>query len=217
MLKDDDCDFLTDEIKEEDIWNAAKVMKNGKSPGNDGLSIEFYKKFWNTIKSDLLEVVRYALKHGELSPSQYQGIIKLGAKKGNLELIESWRPITLLNVDYKIISKVIANRLKYVMDKIISKEQYCGVPGRTIVHCNNTLRDLINYVNNNNLQVGLLNLDWSKAFDRVNMSFLFEIMVSMGFPEEFINWIKTLYKCSKSSLCVNGLITSSIDVKRSVR
>ena len=75
------------------------------------------------------------------------------------ELIQNW------NVDYKIISKTLSNRLKQVMAKIISKEQYCGIPDRSIIHCNNTMKEIMNYVRDNDLQAGLLILDLSKAFD----------------------------------------------------
>ena len=86
----------------------------------------------------------------KMSDSQNLGIIKLSPKSGDLELIENWRPISLLNVDYKIISKTIANRLKNVLEKIISPEQYCGVPNRSIINCNNnSIRDIVNYVREN--------------------------------------------------------------------
>ena len=216
-LDDDDNDMLNNDIDLEELWNAIKRMKSGKSPGNDGITIEFYKKFWKVIKNDFIEVVRYVLEHERLSTSQYEGTIKLGPKGGDPELIQNWRPISLLNVDYKIISKTLSDRLKQVMGKIISKEQYCGIPDRSIIHCNNTMRDIINYVRDNDLQAGLLNLDWSKAFDRVNLSFLFNVMKKFGFSDKFIKWIKTLYKDCKSSICVNGLLTSNFSIQRSVR
>ena len=153
----------------------------------------------------------------KMSDSQNLGIIKLSPKSGDLELIENWRPISLLNVDYKIISKTIANRLKNVLEKIISPEQYCGVPNRSIINCNNSIRDIVNYVRENNLKAGLLNLDWSKAFDRVNMTFLFKVMSKFGFSPSFISLIKVLYKDCKSMISINGLFSEKFDINRSVR
>ena len=93
-----------------------------------------------------------------------------------MELVENWRPISLLNVDYKICAKVLANRMRLVMDKVISAEQYCGVNGRSIINCNNVIRDIVYYSTETQSNVALLNLDWSKAFDRVDTKFLCRIM-----------------------------------------
>ena len=216
ILSEEDNDPLTKDIEDEEIWDAIKRMNCGKSPGSDGLPVEFYKKIWKFIKPHFLEVIKCMLER-ELSTSQYEGIIKLISKKEDLELLENWRPISLLNVDYKICAKMLANRLKYVMEKIISKEQFCGVPGRSIVECNNFMRDIIQYSNDENVNVGLLNLDWAKAFDRVSIDFLFKIMGRLGFSNIFLKWLKIMYKTCNSSLCINGIISSPFRIKRSVR
>ena len=192
-------------------------MNFNKSPGSDGLPVEFYKKFWTVIRSDFMEMVKFVKDLKQLSDSQSLGVIKLIAKTGNLELVENWRPITLLNVDYKIISKVIANRLKIVMDKVISKEQYCGVTGRSIVSCNNTIRDVIHYSKEKDMEMAILSLDWSKAFDRVSLQFVFKVMKKFGFPDEFIEWMAGLYKNCNSRVSVNGSLSSSFNVRRSIR
>ena len=88
-------------------------MGNGKSPGNDGLPSEFYKTFWSDISEPLLKALNYGFEIGQLSVSQRRGIIKLIPKKSEeLYYIRNWRPLTLLNCDYKIAAKAIANRLK---------------------------------------------------------------------------------------------------------
>lgn len=92
-------------------------MKNGKSPGSDGLNVEFYKIFWNDIKTDLLESFNFSYHNGSLSQLQAQSLITVLPKANkDLTSLNNWRPISLLNSDYKIIAKVIANRIKSVLD-----------------------------------------------------------------------------------------------------
>ena len=99
-------------------------MSIGKSPGNDGLSVEFFKCFWDDIKTVFFSSVCYSRTVGELSSSQRQAIIKLIEKKDkDKRYIENWRPISLLNIDTKIISKSLASRFIPVLATIISSDQ----------------------------------------------------------------------------------------------
>ena len=99
-------------------------MKNEKSPGIDGFPVEFYKIFWNEIKDMLLESYQYSIDTGSLSISQKQGIITLLPKSDkDLSYLKNWRPITLLTVDYKILSSVLAMRLKSNLSDIIHEDQ----------------------------------------------------------------------------------------------
>ena len=111
---------------------AIKYMKTGKSPGFDGLTQEFYKKFWPVVGHDFIDMANYAVQHDILSITQRQGIITLAFKKGDKLDLKNWRPISLLNVDYKIITKSLTNRLKQVLPSIINQDQTCGVIGRSI-------------------------------------------------------------------------------------
>ena len=83
-------------------------MKSNKSPGDDGIIAEFYSKYWYLIKTELTEVIKCILERNNLAPSQNRAILTLLYKKGEREDISNWRPISLLNADYKIITKVLA-------------------------------------------------------------------------------------------------------------
>ena len=119
IKSDFDRDININEIKE-----AVKRMKNEKSHGIDGFPVEFYKIFWNEIKDMLLESYQYSIDTGSLSISQKLGIITLLPKSDkDLSYLKNWRPITLLTVDYKILSSVLAMRLKSNLSDIIHEVQ----------------------------------------------------------------------------------------------
>ena len=104
------------------------------------------------------------------------------------------------------------------MIKIISPEQYCGVNGRSIIDCNNMIRDVLSFSTEREVDLGLLNLYWSKAFDRVDTKFLWRIMRRLGIPvPSLVEWLMVSYKNSPSCLCINGVISPSFKINRSVR
>ena len=156
----------------DDIFQALNSTENKKSPGLDGLPYEFYKTYWELIKEDLLQILNNVLTTLSLTESQSLAVIILHPKSGDTKLLSNWRPISLMNCDYKIMAKVFANRLKLLVPEIISKEQFC-CPGKTIVDCNIIMRDVLYYCNENNIEGAVLTLDWSKAYDRVDHNFLY--------------------------------------------
>jgi len=204
-------------ITEEEIDIALKSFDNNKSPGNDGLSKEFYKFFWSILKEDLLRVLNFAFQAGHMSDSQQEAIITLLYKSGDKEEVKNWRPISLLNVDYKILTKCIANRIKKVMNKIISRDQTCGIPGRSIYENIIFTQDAIFYANKNNKPLVIVSLDQSKAFDRVNRNFIFKCLSKFGFGEDLVKWAKTIYTDTKSKICTNGFLSESFTLTRGVR
>ena len=108
-------------------------MKNGTSPGSDGFTVEFYKFFWNDLGSFLVRAINESFKKESLSSPQKEGIITL-LPKGDKprQFLENWRPITLLNVSYKIASGCIANRIKRILPDIIHNDQTGFINGRCI-------------------------------------------------------------------------------------
>ena len=147
---------------------ALKSTKSGKTPGSDGLPIEFYKVYWNEISDCLLNTINYAYTEGKFSISQRRGIIKLIPKKdAEPYFVKNWRPITLLNSDYKIAAKAIANRLQNVLPKLINSDQTGFLKGRFIGENIRLIDGLINHTAARNIPGLLMFLDFEKAFDSV--------------------------------------------------
>ena len=155
-----------------------------------------------------------------LSPTQKLSIITLLCKDfEKREYLTNWRPISLLNVDYKIISKCLCNRLRSVIGTIVNVDKTCGVPERSIVDNLHLIRNVITYVNDKDLQCALVTLDQAKAFDRVSHTFLFKTLLISAFlfGPQFIKWIQILYNGIQSKVLVNGFFTDAPPLFRSVR
>ena len=169
-------------------------MENNKSPGIDGIPAEFYKEFFPLLKKDLQEIFNKVLFTLKTTPKTWnQAIITLIPKQTqNLEELKYWRPISLLCTDYKILTKILSNRLKEILPDIISIEQNCSVPQRTIFNKLFLIRDLIKYTTEKNNNFYLLQIDQEKAFDKIDRPFLFKSMEKLGFSETFINFIEVL-------------------------
>lgn len=116
----------------QDITLPTGGLSNGKTPGSDGLPLEFFVKFWDLLAPNLVHLFNFSLEQGIFSPSMQESVTRLIFKKGDPKDLKNWRPISLLNVDYKICSKALANRLSKVLSSVIHDDQTCSVPGRTI-------------------------------------------------------------------------------------
>ena len=107
-------------ISSKECFDLLDSFHNNKTPGNDGIPIEFYKKFWPLISDSFVRCTNECFEKGEMSCTQKQAVITLIEKKGkDCSFVENWRPISLVNVDTKIMSKVIASRIKSVLPDII--------------------------------------------------------------------------------------------------
>ncbi len=182
-------------------------MGLNKSPGDDGIPLEFYIAYWDIIKVELCDIFNTIIDSLRLEKRKNTGIISLIYKGGAEKYLSSWRPISLLCVDTKILAKINAERLKTPIVKVIHKNQYCA-PGKTIIDVNNNIRDIIYYSNKENVPGVIINLDWSKAFDKVNLKMLWQVMRKMGFSTNFINIIMTFYSSRTSRCLVNGFLTN---------
>ena len=114
-------------LTKEELSAALKGLQTGKSPGSDGLPVEFYSAFCDLLCNPLLSVLNDCFWAGSLCASQREALLRLIYKKDDKRLAKNWRPISLLNCDYKLASKIITDRLKQVMPSIVHSDQTCSV------------------------------------------------------------------------------------------
>ena len=134
-----------------------------------------------------------------------------------MKKLKNWQPISLLNIDYKILSKALTNPLSKVLTSIVGEDQTCSVPGRTIFDNLALFRDTLDYINLTDETGILVSLDQEKAFDRVDQSFLSNVLQKFGFGSLFFRWISILYQDSVMQILVNGFVTDQICLDRGVR
>ena len=142
---------------------------------------------------------------------------RLVFKKSDQKNLKNWRPISLLNVDYKICSKALSSRLSLVLEKIISPDQTFSLPGRSISSNLVMLRDMLDYIERTNEPGILISLDQEKAFDRVDRTLLMNLLQHFGFGPSFCRWILTLYQGANMQIMINGWLSRKIDLQRGVR
>ncbi len=138
---------------------AVKGLSSGKSPGLDGLPAEFYKSFWTIIGDYYFEVLQKCCSEGILPTSCQRAVLSLIQKKGDLTLLKNWRPVAILCTEYKILSKVLANRLNNVLYEVVHKDQSYCVKNRSIMDNLHLIRDVVDYAYCKDVSMGLLSLD----------------------------------------------------------
>lgn len=202
----------------EEIIDAIKSLKVNKSPGVDGITSEFYKAFCKELAPFLLQVFNESISNGTLPPTLTQGLITLlpKPKKDHL-IIENWRPITLLNNDYKILAIVLAKRIKSTLHDIIDETQSGFMENR---HISNNIRlvldilDYPDYIPNDSF---ILFLDFYKAFDSIEHEFIFKTLKKFGFGDFFCKAIRTLYGNGNSSIKLKNGSSPRFEQKCGIR
>ena len=150
-------------------------MRNNKCLGIDGLPANFFQIFWKGLKFFVLRALNFAYRKGEMSISLRTCIVNC-IPKGNKprEYLQNWRPISLLSVPYKIASLALANRLKTVLDCLISKTQSGFIKGRFNGDSTRLIYDLIHLIEMERKSTQLVLIDFEKAFDSVSWNFYFQ-------------------------------------------
>ena len=169
-------------------------MKNDKSPGSDGFTAEFFKMFWADLGHFIVRSINYGYINKEMSHVQKLGLITCIPKQAKPKQFKNiWRTITLLNCTYKIATGCIANRIKTVLDKIISKDQTGFIKGRYIGENTRLIYDIMQYTETHNIPGLLVLVDFEKAFDSLSWSFIEKALEIFNFRSSIQSWIKTFY------------------------
>uniref|UniRef100_A0A673FPW0 Reverse transcriptase domain-containing protein n=1 Tax=Sinocyclocheilus rhinocerous TaxID=307959 RepID=A0A673FPW0_9TELE len=211
-------DQLEVPINIEELIQAATSLQCGKCPGPDGYPVEFYKKFMNKLAPILIEMYNESLKLLKLPQTLNQASISLILKKNKDPLeCSSYRPVSLLNVDFKLLSKLLSMRLESMLPSVISPDQTGFIKSR---HSFFNIRRLCNVVYNSSspsTPEAVISLDAEKAFDRVEWGYLFYTLKKFGFGENFISWVKLLYSAPQASVRTNNTRSEYFNLHRSTR
>jgi ribonuclease HI len=211
---------LVADITEEEISRALLQMPPLKAPGPDGFSASFYQQNWGLVHKEVCQAITHFFNTGTLESSINITHIALIPKVANPRTVSEFRPISLCNVIYKVLSKVLANRLKPILHAIISPTQSAFIPGRLI-----TDNILAAYETMHTMQTRMwskvgymgIKLDMSKAYDRVEWPFLEAAMLRMGFAGKWVQWVMTCIKTVSYSVIINGSPVGQIFPSRGIR
>ena len=193
-------------------------MKNQKSPGSDGITVEFYKPFWNDVKEFYINFINHSFHTGSLIDLQKQSIIALITKQNkDITSLENWRHISLLNVAYKIATEVNANRVKSAISNIIHNSQTDFIKGRYIGENIRLLFEIIDNGEDEDKPGLIFFSDFEKAFDSVDHTFIISCLKHFNFGEDFIRWVKHFYHDTRSCVSNNGTMSKFFPIWRGVR
>ena len=216
-ITDADKDRLDIPLTTFEIKQALDGMKQNKTPGNDGLTTEFYQKFWTDLHVLFTDMATFCYENLHLPKSTLTGILNLIPKPGkDSRYLKNLRPITLLNVDYKIIEKTIARRLESILDGIINRDQTGFMSNRRISANVRKVFDLIKHCYNQDIPAIILNLDYMKCFDRISYDCIMGCLDFFGLPTYITRWIQILYTNYQVRVQNNGKFSGFINVERSV-
>ncbi len=217
-LSDRDRDMCEGPLTLAECSQALKAMKNGKTPGTDGFGSDMYTFFWQDIKYLVHDSINYAYEHGHLSIDQRRGIITLTPKHGKDRThLKNWRPISLLNTDYKIMAKAIAARIKQKLPLIIHTDQTGFIKGRYIGENCRLMADILHMADQKQISGFMLLIDFQKAYDSVEWKYIDKILPLYNIGTSFQKWVKLLYYNSESTVINNGFATEFFQLERSVR
>ena len=217
-LNDKQKDNLLLPISESEIIKAIKSLSKGKTAGPDGLSNDFYIDYQESI-TPILQLLFQHILDNEIYPTSFQYSYILPIKKNHdSSNAMDYRPISLLNSDYKIFTKILKTRLENIMKTIISPHQGGFVPKRRIEERIHLMLSKIYSLQQNKSHPGvIILLDIAKAYDSVNRTYLFELLQIYGFPIKFINLIKKMHCQTRYSFIVNGITAKSSESSSGIR
>ena len=182
-------DWLERRFEKDEILSVVRNMEGDKDPGPDGFSMAFLHHCWRVVKRDVLAVFKEFYQHCKFEKSLNATFIALIPKKNNASNIHDFRPISLVGSLYKILAKVLANRLKVVLDQLISESQNSFVGGRQILDSVLIANECVDSRVKSKIPGVICKLDIEKAYDNVNWEALLKLLKKMGFGEKWCSWI----------------------------
>nr|GEV18059.1 RNA-directed DNA polymerase, eukaryota [Tanacetum cinerariifolium] len=205
-------DVGSDEIKKA-VWDCGV----DKSPGPDGFTFDFYRRFWNIIGNDVVEAVQFFFQHGKMAKGCNSTFIALIPKIPDANMVKDFRPTSLISSLYKVIAKVLANRLVTVLGDTISEVQSAFVEERQILDGPFILNEVLQWCKSKKKQSFIFKIDFEKAYDLVRWDYLVDVLLKFGFENRWCGWIKECLQSSWGSVVVNGSPTKEFQFFRGLK
>jgi len=208
---------LTAPVTMMELKKALESMNPDSAPGPDGFTARFFSYCWAIIKYDLLKMIRFSQETNKLGGSTNSSFLALIPKEKGAASFNRFRPISLCNTGYKLVTKIIASRIKNILPKIIPENQGGFIKGRKILDNIILVQEAIHSSCSKKEKGMVIKLDLANAFDRVRYDFLFTVMTKFGFSTTFINWIKGCICGPWIAPLVNGRPTNFFQASRGLR
>ena len=216
-ITEDSSTWLDRPFKEEEVLGVVMSCEGDKSPGPDGFPMSFFQACWHIIHADLMAVFHSFHEFGEFERSLNATFFCLIPKKHEAEEVKDFRPISLVGGVYKIIAKVLANRLRVVLPDIISESQNAFIGGRQILDSALIASECLDSQLKTSVPGVMCKLDVEKAYDHVNRNFLHYLMGHCGFSLSWQKWISSCISTTRFSILINGSSEGFFEGSRGLR
>lgn len=217
LTRSSDLGCLSEPFSAEEIDAVVRNLSSDKSPGPDGFNTDFVKRCWPIIKQEFYDLCD-AFQSGNIYLQSINGShITLLPKVDGPTKVSNYRPISLLNTSVKIITKLLANRLQKVIMDLIHKKQYGFIPSRTIQDCLAWSFEYLHLCHKSRKELIILQLDFEKAFDKIEHKTMLQIMGYKGFDDTWLKWMELIFSSVTSSVLLNGVLEKTFHCKRGVR
>ncbi|GKV51190.1 hypothetical protein SLEP1_g57860 [Rubroshorea leprosula] len=217
QISQEDNDFIIGPFSESEIKAAVWECDSSKALGPDGFNFKFIKCEWELIKDDVIRFLQEFHKNSKMVRGLNTSFIVLVPKSNNPQKIEEYRPISLIGVMYKILSKLLANRLKKVLHQVVGEQQTAFLSGRQLMDGVLIANEVIDEAKKKKRKTIMFKIDFEKAYDKVSWEFLEYMMQRMGFCDKWRKWIGECLRTSLVSVLVNGSPTRQFSVTKGLR
>ena len=215
-LTDKEKESCEGEIKAEEIAKIKKKMASEKAAGVDGIPVEFWKKY-DFLDEWLATVFNEAIREGKMTMTMRMAVVKLIFKKKDARKMSNYRPISVLCADYKMMAKIVAERMKKVLTSVIDNDQQGFIKDGDITGNLILVKEIIEFCNESGGAGAVLMMDFKKAYDRVSRETMVRVLKEMNFGEGLLRIVETMYNEVGARIEVNGQLTEELQTGGGVR
>lgn len=216
-VSEEDNRMLTEKFELEEIKEAVFGCGGDRAPGPDGFNFRFLKRYWDLFAQDFVNILQHFYDHGTINRGCASSFLALIPKVSDPSSLNDYRPINLIGVISKVISKILANRIRRMISSVISESQSAFLSERYILDGPLMVNEILTWAKKSSVDVFLLKIDFEKAYDNVNWNFVLSIMNQMGFSDRWCMWIRGILRSASSSVLVNASPTFEFKCHKGLR